>query len=172
MLRHSHSPSVASWRCVLRFLVLHCGLCVQSPPGCHFLLTQLRSDLPETDDTYIWISWINSVQTISPSVQFGFLQHLAKIFGFFVTPFPEKQYKALLIICFLPTQNYLCPHTYAISHSLPRWLILFGTLLMILSYNKVLLSVLILLASSLWWAQMETGSEGITRCASSVVYRQ
>lgn len=62
---------------------------------------------------------------------------------------------------------------YMQSHkAFPRWLVLFGTMLMILSYNKVLLSVLILLASSLWRAQMETGSEGITRCASSVVYRQ
>lgn len=86
---------------------------------------------------------------------------------------PRKQYNALLIICFLPTQDYLFFCIHMQSHkALPRWLILFGIMLVILSYNKVLLSVLILLASSLWWAQMETGSEGITRCASSVVYRQ
>lgn len=38
------------------------------------------------------------------------------------------------------------------------------------SGNEGLLSVLILLESSLCWAQMEAGREGITRWASSVVY--
>lgn len=72
MLRHSHSPSVVSWRCALRFPVLHYGLCVQSPPGCHFWPTQLLLDLAKNR----WHVYLNKLDkhhfvfvdiTISPS---------------------------------------------------------------------------------------------------------
>lgn len=93
MLRHSHSPSVVSWTCVLHFHVLRCGLCARSPPGCHFSQTRLLSDLAETDDACISISWINTnlylLTLVFPPAQFAALQNLAKIPGFGLWEFPH-----------------------------------------------------------------------------------